>query len=138
MAKRWMASAQAEAAGQLNLVLDFPVPKMRATDRLPRAVAKPEAGPKAGSDVPAHRVLPETNAPPGGKGLPFSPQRSDTILKLPAVKAKTGLSRSSIYALIEKGEFPAQVRLGPMSVGWSEAEVDGWVDARKRQRAQNG
>ena len=34
------------------------------------------------------------------------------LIKLNEVKARTGLSRSSIYAYIDKGIFPAQVKLG--------------------------
>jgi hypothetical protein len=36
-----------------------------------------------------------------------------TILRLPAVKARTGLSRSTLYARMARGQFPAQVALGP-------------------------
>ena len=49
------------------------------------------------------------------------------ILRLPQVKAVTGLSRSSIYNYIANGSFPRQVRLGPRCVGWIEQEVDAWV-----------
>lgn len=50
-----------------------------------------------------------------------------TILRLPAVKARTGLSRSSIYVRVSKGSFPAPVSLGGRAVGWVEAEVDDWL-----------
>jgi len=41
----------------------------------------------------------------------------DRILRLPAVKAATGLSRSTIYARISEGTFPAPVALGGRAVG---------------------
>lgn len=50
-----------------------------------------------------------------------------TILRLPAVKERTGLSRSTIYLRIAKGEFPAPVSLGGRAVGWVEEDVDNWV-----------
>nr|VFJ59750.1 MAG: transcriptional regulator, AlpA family [Candidatus Kentron sp. FW] len=50
------------------------------------------------------------------------------ILRLPAVKAHTGLSRSSIYLRISEGRFPAPVSLGGRAVGWIEAEVDDWLN----------
>ena len=53
-----------------------------------------------------------------------------TILRLPAVKTRTALSRSSIYKLVAAGIFPRPIRLGPRSVGWIEAEVDDWLDSR--------
>ncbi len=50
-----------------------------------------------------------------------------TILRLPAVKAITGLSRSTIYIRISKGTFPTPVSLGGRAVGWLEAEVQDWL-----------
>ncbi|MBW8073001.1 MAG: AlpA family phage regulatory protein [Ferrovum sp.] len=55
---------------------------------------------------------------------------SARILRLDAVLDKTGLSRSLIYQLVSEGNFPAQIHLGARSVGWIEAEVDDWIDAR--------
>jgi prophage regulatory protein len=54
------------------------------------------------------------------------------ILRLPDVKARTGLSRSSIYAYIKDGKFPHHIALGERSVGWYESEVDAWVASRQR------
>lgn len=47
-----------------------------------------------------------------------------TILRLPTVKARTGLSRSTIYLRISEGKFPAPVSLGDRAVGWVETEVN--------------
>jgi len=52
------------------------------------------------------------------------------IMKLAEVKATTGLSRATIYAKIDNGTFPKQVKLGMRSVGWLEHEVQGWLEAR--------
>ncbi len=46
-----------------------------------------------------------------------------TILRLPAIKTSTGLSRSSIYLRIAQGEFPKPVSLGGRAVGWPASEV---------------
>jgi prophage regulatory protein len=53
-----------------------------------------------------------------------------TILRLPTVKARTGLSRSTIYLRIAEGSFPAPVLLGGRAVGWIEAEVNDWLAKR--------
>jgi prophage regulatory protein len=45
------------------------------------------------------------------------------ILRLPAVKAESGASRSTIYLRIQQGLWPKPVRLGPRSVGWPAGEV---------------
>lgn len=55
---------------------------------------------------------------------------ASAILKLPTVKTRTGLSRSTIYKRIAEGDFPEPISLGPRAVGWLEAEVDQWIDAR--------
>lgn len=50
------------------------------------------------------------------------------ILRLPAVKARTGLSRSTIYLRISEGRFPKPVSLGDRAVGWVEAEINDWLN----------
>ena len=49
------------------------------------------------------------------------------MIKLKEVQKLTGLSRSSIYAYIDKGLFPAQVKLGERCVAWVDNEVEEWV-----------
>ena len=52
------------------------------------------------------------------------------ILRLPMVKARTGLSRSTIYLRMAEGRFPKSVSLGGRAVGWVEAEIDDWLQQR--------
>lgn len=52
------------------------------------------------------------------------------ILRLPEVKARTGLSRSTIYARISEGRFPKSISLGDRAVGWLEHEIQEWLDTR--------
>ena len=49
------------------------------------------------------------------------------FLRLPEVKATTGLSKSSIYARISDGTFPKQIPLGPRLVVWVEADIQNWI-----------
>ncbi|MGE3601584.1 MAG: helix-turn-helix transcriptional regulator [Dehalococcoidia bacterium] len=53
-----------------------------------------------------------------------------TILRLPAVKERTGLSRSTIYLRVAQGTFPGPVSLGGRAVGWLEAEIQAWLQRR--------
>ena len=53
-----------------------------------------------------------------------------TILRLPAVKTQTGLSRSTIYLRVSQGVFPRPVSLGGRAVGWLEAEIQEWLQRR--------
>jgi prophage regulatory protein len=52
------------------------------------------------------------------------------ILRLPEVIKITGLSRSSIYAMMDKEQFPKQVALGARAVGWLENEIREWISNR--------
>ena len=54
-------------------------------------------------------------------------QMINSILRLPLVKNRTGLSRSSIYLKISQGTFPKQISLGKRTVGWLENEIEGWL-----------
>jgi prophage regulatory protein len=53
-----------------------------------------------------------------------------SFLRLPEVKAVTGLSKTSLYALIREESFPAPVRLGPRAVAWVRSEIRQWAAER--------
>ncbi len=57
----------------------------------------------------------------------------DKILRLPAVKSKTGIARSTIYSLIARGDFPQPLQLGARSVGWLESDINQWICSRRDQ-----
>lgn len=57
------------------------------------------------------------------------------ILRLRAVQDWTGLSRSTIYAMLKNGNFPQSVKLGERSVGWYEADIQGWIASRQASKA---
>ena len=48
------------------------------------------------------------------------------FLRLPQVKEMTCLSKSSIYRLMDSGDFPKQVALGARSVVWVRSHVEEW------------
>lgn len=45
-----------------------------------------------------------------------------------------GLSKTKLYDMVDKDEFPAAVSLGSNSVGWYEDEVQDWLSRRSRRR----
>ncbi len=69
---------------------------------------------------------------PAELGLDPVYSRLDDVafLRLPEVKAMTGLSKSSLYALIKEKSFPAPVRLGARAVAWVRSEVRQWAAER--------
>jgi len=56
---------------------------------------------------------------------------TDAILRLPAVKAATGLSKTTIYARMGLGTFPAAVPIDGGRVGWPESAIQAWIAAKK-------
>ncbi len=59
----------------------------------------------------------------------------NAILRLPVVKNRTGLSRSTIYLRMSQNVFPKQVSLGGRAIGWVEDEIETWV-ANQIQRSR--
>lgn len=57
------------------------------------------------------------------------------FLRLNEVKARTGLSRSTIYAYVREGRFPRPVAISTRCVGWIEAELDDWITGRIASRS---
>ena len=56
-----------------------------------------------------------------------------SILRLPDVQKRTGLSRSTVYLRVSEGNFPRQIKLGPRCVGWLESEIDAWLDDKVKK-----
>lgn len=68
----------------------------------------------------------------------IEPQPVLRFLRLPRVKDRVGLGRSSIYALVASGEFPRPISLGGRAMAWLESDINGWIQtkveaARERQ-----
>lgn len=61
----------------------------------------------------------------------LNPDPSDT-LRLPKVRERTGLGRSTIYRMISQGRFPMPVKLSARAVGWHKADVDAWLHERPK------
>jgi prophage regulatory protein len=52
---------------------------------------------------------------------------TNTILRMPAVIKKTGLSRAAIYQRITQESFPRPISIGRRAVGWLEADIEEWI-----------
>jgi prophage regulatory protein len=76
-----------------------------------RAIA-PEAGPDLAPDVPV------------------APVRPSRFLRLPEVKSRVGVGRSTLYRWMEEGRFPRSVQLSRKCVVWKEADIDDWIASR--------
>lgn len=53
------------------------------------------------------------------------------IMRRPEVEKTVGLSRSAIYAAMDRGEFPRPVRIGRRAVGWKLPDIESWIEKRE-------
>ncbi len=58
--------------------------------------------------------------------MPATNVASGRYLRLPDVKAETGLGKTSIYHLIREGEFPKPVKISSRAVAWREGAIEAW------------
>lgn len=61
----------------------------------------------------------------------------DRLLRRPEVEHLTGLSRSSLYRLIEAREFPPSIKLSKSAAAWPLSSIEAWI-ASRIARAQKG
>lgn len=58
------------------------------------------------------------------------------ILRMPSVSEMTGLSRSSIYRLVQESDFPKPISIGARAVGWPEKSIAEWLASRETSTNQ--
>jgi prophage regulatory protein len=61
-----------------------------------------------------------------------------SFLSIATVLRRTGLSRATVYRLVQRGEFPKPYPLSAGRVGWSSREVEDWIAARLRRDGEEG
>lgn len=52
---------------------------------------------------------------------------SDRFLRIGTVLKPTGLSRSTLYRKVQRGEFPKQITLSERCAGWRQSPVTAWM-----------
>ena len=66
--------------------------------------------------------------------MPLPDITQERFLRLPEVIHQCGLSRSTLYDLIARDAFPAQVSLGGKNVAWLQSEITAWMEERIAHR----
>lgn len=61
------------------------------------------------------------------------PTTPDRLLRRSSVEEITGLSKASIYRLMDEGSFPHPVRIGNRAVAWPQSAIVEWIEARKEE-----
>lgn len=80
------------------------------------------------TDDPAYVLAPAASSSAAGVlELDDGGRYPDAIIRMPEVARLTGLSRSTIYAKIALGTFPAQITLGSRMAGWYQRQVVEWL-----------
>lgn len=59
------------------------------------------------------------------------------ILRKPEVIARTGLSKSTIYALVRDKKLKAPIQLGARAVGWLESDIEEFLASRVKASRPN-
>jgi len=75
------------------------------------------------STVVHHKVQPEVPS----KSSSNDPER---IIRAKEVQDMTGLSRTTLWRLENKNEFPRRLSLGANSVGWKLSDIKNWINLK--------
>jgi len=60
-----------------------------------------------------------------------------SVLRVDEVLFRTGLSRTRLYRMIAKGNFPYPISLSTRTVGWIEGEIVSWLVDRIKMRPKS-
>ena len=56
---------------------------------------------------------------------------TNKFIRRPEVEDLVQLSRSTIYLMIQRGEFPSPVKLGRRAVAWRVTDIESWIASRE-------
>ena len=83
------------------------------------------------SQEPESTQIPHRASPSSHEGdATTTTKKPGKLLRLPLVEERTGFKKSSIYAGVKAGTFPAPVRLSARAVAWREEDIDRWITER--------
>lgn len=54
-------------------------------------------------------------------------RRGDSLLRMPEVRRRTGLSTASVYRKLADKTFPSKVQLGPKMVAWYQSDIETFI-----------
>jgi prophage regulatory protein len=58
------------------------------------------------------------------------PNRKNTASQYHNIVERTGISRATIYRMIDTGDFPRPIRLAVQAIGWTEEQISAWESSR--------
>ena len=64
-------------------------------------------------------------------------KEEDRFLRIREVLRLTGLSRATLYVMVNENQFPVPVRLRARAVAWRASQVREWMDTRPDATPEN-
>ena len=55
------------------------------------------------------------------------------VLVLSEVIQRIKVSRSTLYSMLDRGEFPKPIKLGERKNGWTERQIGDWLAQREAE-----
>ena len=100
--------------------------------RLPRRTKGPIRVQSSGRGITDRDapVLAEVTVTPAAIAQRTDHPLSFKLLRFPAVRERTGLSRTTIWRLERHGDFPRHRRISANTVAWVEDEVMSWIQSK--------
>lgn len=62
--------------------------------------------------------------------------QTQRVIRRIALQELTGLSLSTIYRLMQRGDFPKPIELSEHAVGWVVEDVQAWIESRRSAARQ--
>jgi prophage regulatory protein len=127
--------------GRLSVSGHFSTPLSGSSEKLRlicRGLIDPEPFSVQQKEKP---VGPQPTNPNSRLGIRTGPEadanRPLRFLRFPAVRACTGLSRTTIWRLERQGGFPRHRRISRNAVAWAEHEVSDWIRSKLGANSQS-
>lgn len=58
---------------------------------------------------------------------------SERFLRVSEVLERTGLKKSTMYAMIQENQFPKPINISTRSAAWLESELDNWMSRKIKE-----
>jgi len=59
-------------------------------------------------------------------------EKPGNLIRLPQVLKRVGIGKSTVWAWVASGRFPAPIKLGPRMSVWREEDIDAFIGFHER------
>lgn len=104
-----------------------PIPPVHRKDRAVTAATRTVAGGPFHGKGPSRERCIDLTSMPDPATASIKDRRKDSLLRVKAIQARTGLSVATIYRREKEGSFPKRTAIGRGCVGWYESDIEDFV-----------